>query len=85
MDQGMLAWQKSSYSGTDDNCVEVAHLPLGDLAIRDNKNPTRPILRFAADEWRTFISGMKVDRFTQPAPGMGMASKRNIADDSKFL
>ncbi|GGK69059.1 hypothetical protein Sme01_14420 [Sphaerisporangium melleum] len=63
MDEGMLAWQKSSYSGTDDNCVEVARLPLGGLAIRDSKNPTGPALRFTAGEWHTFITGMKADRF----------------------
>ncbi|MET8157286.1 DUF397 domain-containing protein [Sphaerisporangium sp. NPDC005289] len=66
MDQGMLAWQKSSHSGTDDNCVEVAHLPLGDLAVRDSKNPTGPVLRFTAGEWRAFISDTKTGRFATP-------------------
>ncbi|MFC4534290.1 DUF397 domain-containing protein [Sphaerisporangium dianthi] len=68
----MLTWQKSSYSGTDDNCVEVAHLPLGDLAIRDSKNPNGPVLLLTAGEWHAFITDMKGDRFTQPALGMSV-------------
>jgi hypothetical protein len=33
------AWRKSSYSGTEDNCVELAN-----SAVRDSKNPDGPIL-----------------------------------------
>jgi hypothetical protein len=32
-------WRKSSYSGSDDNCVE-----LGAGAVRDSKNPDGPVL-----------------------------------------
>ncbi|MGW4639244.1 DUF397 domain-containing protein [Sphaerisporangium sp. NPDC004334] len=66
MDQGTHTWRKSSYSGTDDNCVEVAHLPQGDQVIRDSKNPTGPVLRFTASEWRAFVSDTKTGRFVSP-------------------
>jgi len=58
-----LAWRKSSCSGSGDNCVEVATLPNGNQAVRDSKNPTGPVLTFTADEWNTFISGIKDDHF----------------------
>jgi hypothetical protein len=36
-------FRKSSYSGAQNNCVEVA-LEGGRLAIRDSKNPHGPVL-----------------------------------------
>jgi hypothetical protein len=36
---GDLAWRKSSYSGSDHNCVELAT-----GAVRDSKNPEGPML-----------------------------------------
>ncbi|WP_424536939.1 DUF397 domain-containing protein [Sphaerisporangium viridialbum] len=62
----MPAWQKSSYSGTDDNCVEVANLPSGGLAVRDSKNPSEPTLSCTSDVWHAFISGVKTRRFGMP-------------------
>ncbi|MEU8269916.1 DUF397 domain-containing protein [Sphaerisporangium sp. NPDC049002] len=61
MDLGKLAWHKSTYSGTDDNCVEVANLPGGDRAVRDSKNPSAPMLRLGHSEWLAFISSVKND------------------------
>ena len=36
-----IRWRKSSHSGQDTSCVELAHT--GD-AVRDSKNPTGPTL-----------------------------------------
>jgi len=36
---GDLTWRKSSYSTTQQNCVELA-----DGAVRDSKNPAGPVL-----------------------------------------
>ncbi|GDY34061.1 DUF397 domain-containing protein [Gandjariella thermophila] len=47
-------WRKSSHSGTDTNCVEVAFTPAR-VAVRDSKNPTGPTLSFAPARWRTFL------------------------------
>lgn len=54
-----MKWVKSSYSASQDECVEVATLPNSGCAVRDSKDPYGPVLRFTADEWRAFIRRVK--------------------------
>jgi Domain of unknown function (DUF397) len=52
-------WHKSSYSGTQGNCVEVAiNLP-GVVAVRDSKDPNGPKLVISRDQWSAFVSGVR--------------------------
>jgi hypothetical protein len=53
-----LVYRKSSYSGQQNNCVEVAPVREG-ATVRDSKNPAGPVLRFPADSWRAFIGAVK--------------------------
>ena len=46
-------WRKSSYSGGDNNCVEVGTTGAG-IAVRDSKNPDSDALAFAAGTWQAF-------------------------------
>jgi hypothetical protein len=48
-------WRKSSYSGTQGNCVEVATFLLGEVRVRDSKDVGCLVLRFVPDEWRLFV------------------------------
>lgn len=60
-------WRKSPYCHAEaSQCVEVA---FGDeIAVRDSKDPSSPVLRFTLEEWETFISGVKIGAFDLPAP-----------------
>ncbi|MGA4837404.1 DUF397 domain-containing protein [Streptomyces sp. G45] len=58
-----VSWRKSTKSGGDGACVEVAELPGGAVALRDSKNPGRGALRFTADEWAAFRDGVRDGEF----------------------
>lgn len=45
---------KSSYSAINGECVEVATNLPDAVAVRDSKDPEKPILRFAPGTWSSF-------------------------------
>jgi len=55
-------WHKSSYSGTQGNCVEVARNLSGLVAVRDSKDPDGPKLVVSHTQWRAFIHVLKLDK-----------------------
>lgn len=61
-DLSHACWMKSSYSGSGNNCVEVAELD-GGRAVRDSKDPTGPALMFTATEWVAFTAGVRAGEF----------------------
>ncbi|MFE3720752.1 DUF397 domain-containing protein [Streptomyces cyaneofuscatus] len=50
-----LEWVKSSYSGNNGNCVEVATLPGGGRALRDSKNLDGPALTMSIAGFEAFV------------------------------
>ena len=50
----MTGWRKSSYSGTNGNCVEVWFGADGTVRLRDSKDPDGGVLVFSAAEWSRF-------------------------------
>jgi hypothetical protein len=55
-------WRKSSYSGANGACVEVAHLPEA-IAVRDSKDPAGPKLIFTSSAWAAFVQRARGGRF----------------------
>ncbi|MFD4525322.1 DUF397 domain-containing protein [Streptomyces sp. NPDC058470] len=51
-------WRKSSYSGGQGECLELAHNIPTLAPIRDSKRPTGPVIPFTRDAWRAFVSYM---------------------------
>ena len=58
VDAANAKWFKSSRSGGDKNCVEVAFLSNEFVGVRDSKNPAGPALRFTRSEWSAFITAV---------------------------
>ena len=58
-------FRKSSYSGAENNCVEVADTATGGRAVRDSKDPARPMLTFAPNTWRGFLASAKSEEFSR--------------------
>ncbi|MER0482052.1 DUF397 domain-containing protein [Streptomyces sp. Edi2] len=50
---------KSSYSGSQGECVEVARNVPQLMAIRDSKNPAGPCLIVGASAWASFMETLK--------------------------
>ena len=58
VDLSTAEWRKSQFSNGGEQCVEVANLPGGGIALRDSKNPSFPALRYTAEEWDAFRKGV---------------------------
>jgi hypothetical protein len=56
-------WRKSTRSGSEGNCVEVADNLPGVIAVRDSKDPAGPALVFTPAEWDAFVGGVKDGEF----------------------
>ncbi|WP_020380299.1 DUF397 domain-containing protein [Nocardiopsis potens] len=54
-------WHKSSYSGTNTNCVECARTPNA-IAVRDSRHPHKGRLDIPAVEWTAFLDAVKHTR-----------------------
>lgn len=52
-------WHTSSYSGSNNNCVERGKLTSGRQAVRDTKDRTRGALVFEADAWQDFVTAVR--------------------------
>ncbi|MFE9969608.1 DUF397 domain-containing protein [Streptomyces hirsutus] len=49
-------WAKSSYSGGQGECLELAHGVPALAPVRDSKAPAGPVIVFGRDAWRVFLT-----------------------------
>jgi hypothetical protein len=61
-----LHWFKSSASAAG-NCVEVAHMPGGGVAVRDSKDRAKAAHVYTSREWDAFLIGAKNGEFDLPS------------------
>ncbi|SDG20938.1 protein of unknown function [Sinosporangium album] len=58
-----VAWRKSRRSNSQGNCVELAELPDGGVAVRNSRFPNGPALIYTRDEMRALVLGVKDGEF----------------------
>ncbi|RXS77775.1 DUF397 domain-containing protein [Streptomyces sp. TM32] len=54
-------FRKSSYSGQEGDCVEVAHTADGGRIVRDSKDPAGPHIVLGAGAWGSLMQTLKRD------------------------
>jgi len=62
---GEVHWRKSQYSNGTGECVELAALPGGEIAMRNSRFPDGPVLVYTRAEINAFLAGAKDGEFDQ--------------------
>ncbi|KAA0935129.1 MULTISPECIES: DUF397 domain-containing protein [Streptomyces] len=52
-------WRSSTYSGGNNECVEVAVNLAHLIPVRDSKRPASPVLVFSRGAWTTFVDHLR--------------------------
>jgi hypothetical protein len=60
---GPLTWRKSRASNPRGDCVELARLRDGDVAVRNSRDPHGPALVYTPAEIAAFLVGAKAGEF----------------------
>ena len=60
---GILTWRKSAASNPNGDCVELAPLPAGGVAVRNSRAPRGTALIYTRAEIEAFLRGAKAGEF----------------------
>lgn len=58
---GQPLWRRASFCASNE-CVEVTQRN-GMIIMRNSKEPSGRVLHYSAEEWQSFIRGVKVGEF----------------------
>jgi Domain of unknown function (DUF397) len=67
---GDINWLKSGHSNPSGNCVEIASLPGGEIAVRNSRFPGGPVLLYTQAEVAAFLAGAKDGEFDGMVGGL---------------
>ena len=67
---GEVRWQKSWHSNPNGECVELAALPTGEIAMRNSRFPAGPVLLYTQAEITAFLAGAKDGEFDHLTGGL---------------
>ena len=62
-DLGPVTWRKSAASNPRGDCVELARLVTGDVAVRNSRDPHGAALVYTPSEIAAFLAGAKNGEF----------------------
>ena len=60
-----VTWIKSRFSNPTGECVELAKLTNGEIAVRNSRHPGGPALIFTRAEMAAFIQGVEEGEFDE--------------------
>lgn len=87
IDSGMAAslvpgaiWRKSRHSNPTGNCVEVAELAEGCIAVRNSRDPGGPALLYSRAEMAAFVHGVKSGEFDDMVDDAATTTEENQLD-----
>ncbi|GLW25468.1 DUF397 domain-containing protein [Microbispora triticiradicis] len=60
---GRVGWRKSRHSNPSGNCVEIAALPQGLVALRNSRHPSGPALIMPVQDIAAFVRSAKEGEF----------------------
>lgn len=52
-------WRSSTFSGGNNECVEVADNVPGIVPVRDSKRPAGPVIGFGPGAWQAFVNQVR--------------------------
>lgn len=70
-DLSTARWRKSRFSTSGGNCVEVAPLPDGHVAVRNSNDPQAGVVFFTRPEMAAWINGTKAGEFDDLGDNLG--------------
>ncbi|MEU1204861.1 DUF397 domain-containing protein [Nocardia sp. NPDC005825] len=63
IDRSNLLWRKSTFSNPSGNCVELAPLSNGHVAVRNSRDPEGSLIVYTRPEIDAFLQGAKSGEF----------------------